>query len=92
MKRMISAVAAGTLLAVSPALAGGSMEQPTDKKAPMTNATGTDNPANAGEGAAKPAGEGAPLPEGAAEGTSSGAAGVDAADTDNSDASEDTSK
>jgi hypothetical protein len=80
-------LAIGALLAASPALAGGSMENPSDKKAPEANKTGSDNPANAGEGPAKPAGEGAPLPQGASEGSSSGSSGSSSPDSSSSGSS-----
>lgn len=70
MSRLIALLAAAVCVAGSPALAGGSLEKPTDKKAPESNATGTDNPASTGQGAAKPAGEGAPVPKDAAKGSS----------------------
>ncbi len=92
MKRIIGAVAVGSLLAVSPAFAGGSMEQPSDKKAPEANKSGSDNPANAGKGAAKPSGDGSPLPEGAAEGSSSGASGSAAPDDNSAGSTQQPSK
>lgn len=58
------------LLAAAPAMAGGSVEEPADKKAPQSNEAGTDNPAQAGQGPAEPEGEGAPVPKDAAKGTS----------------------
>lgn len=81
MMRVIGTVAIGSLLTVSPAFAGGSMEQPSDKKAPQANEFGSDNPVNAGKGAAKPSGDGSPLPEGAAEGTLSGSSGSTSPDS-----------
>lgn len=69
MHRIMTTLAIVAMFAGSPAIAGGSVEEPTDKKAPVSDKTGSDNPASAGEGPAKPAGEGAPVPEDAAKGT-----------------------
>lgn len=62
MHRIISAIAVAALFAVSPALAGGSMEEPAAKKAPEANKTDTDSPPNAAGGSAS---------DGASTGTSS---------------------
>lgn len=67
MHRLIAPFAALALIA-APAFAGGSLENPDDKKAPVANEAGTDNPANAGQ-MKKPDGEGAPVPNNAAEGS-----------------------
>lgn len=75
MKRIIIGTAALAMLAAMPAIAGGSLENPDDKNAPVANEAGTDNPANAGKGAAEPAGEGAPVPTNATEGASDGSSG-----------------
>ncbi len=60
MIRIITALALATLLAGSPALAGGSIEEPTDKKAPVTNDSGSVNPPTSVEG-----GQAAPVSKGA---------------------------
>ena len=64
MKRMITALALAAMFAASPALAGGSVEQPDDKKAPESNKTGT------AQGESQPSGQGAPVPKDAAKGSS----------------------
>ena len=58
MYRIIGIAVASALLAGSPVLAGGSMEQPTDKKAPETNKDGTDKPASVGRESTEPKGMG----------------------------------
>jgi len=70
MKRIMTALAVAAMLATSPALAGGSVEQPDDKKAPESNKTGTDAPANPAQGESQPSGQGAPVPKDAAKGSS----------------------
>jgi hypothetical protein len=90
MKRLVGAAALGALLTTS-ALAGGSMESPSDKKAPKANKSDTDNPPNAGKSAAtKPADNGPALP-GASEGSSPGTSGSSSNET-NADVSKDKSK
>lgn len=58
MYRMLGIVLASALLVGSPAMAGGSMEQPTDRKAPETNKDNTDTPANVGRESTEPKGMG----------------------------------
>jgi hypothetical protein len=82
MHRIITTAAALALLAASPAIAGGSIENPADKKAPVSNEAGTDNPANAGKGSGEPAGQGAPVPNNATEGSGDGSHGADTSKDD----------
>jgi hypothetical protein len=70
MNRIVIAFATIALFSASPAIAGGSVENPDDKKAPVSNKSGTDNPPKAGQHPAEPAGQGAPVPKDAAKGTS----------------------
>lgn len=58
MYRLIGIALASALLAGSPVMAGGSMERPTDAKAPETNKDNTDTPASVGKGSTEPMGQG----------------------------------
>lgn len=49
MQRFLNAIAIAALVFATPAIAGGSMESPGDRKAPETNKTDTDSPPHIGE-------------------------------------------